>query len=445
MTITDDTTPNAGANMGLKGLHLSTTPTPAIPLPAPIAFLHKVRGPGQGWYGSAANVQEFALDLDAFVREELPRINNAIEAKNSTVEELMTRMRILVRTLQPDVPRLLATADREISTRILRRLGFIAASVERHAQAIGASPGDGLQAISGFTELLCAWSDIAGIAPMLDYQGYWIENRIAPLTFTGDAQEVVFNDLVNDTVDVVAEAMLPLNELRTGGRTFDDIKTAAEVNLQALKLVALYGRYRDLGRKTEAGAMVFSPAFFMRMRQYLLPFPVDGILREGPNATYTPSQARVDIALGLVDPEYLATLDARLMKMTAAHRDLVSSEIAMSSIADGLVAILGLPPTWPALEPMEIRSRAERHGAGLVDTMTALKHLAHAQIQLSNVHFGRIVTHLVKPSAALSKSEADAMPVKPTGGVGGNDVAHTRAIVDMRKTHPVFTVLLGAF
>jgi hypothetical protein len=66
------------------------------------------------------------------------------------------------------------------------------------------------------------------------------------------------------------------------------------------------------------------------------------------------------------------------------------------------------------------------------------------QIQLSNIHFGRIVTHLVKPSAALSESEADAMPVKPTG-VGGNDVAHTRAIVDMRKTHPVFSVLLAAF
>jgi hypothetical protein len=77
--------------------------------------------------------------------------------------------------------------------------------------------------------------------------------------------------------------------------------------------------------------------------------------------------------------------------------------------------------------------------------MTALKRLARAQIHLSNVHLGRISTHLTKPSAVLSVAQADAMPVKPTGGVGGNDIAHTREVVDMRKTHPVVTVLLAAF
>jgi hypothetical protein len=281
---------------------------------------------------------------------------------------------------------------------------------------------------------------------MLDYDGYWLKNRNAPLTFTGEREELVFNDLVNRTVDVVAGIMHSLNQLRTGALALDATGTAAEVDLQALNLVALYEAYRDLGRKTETGAMTFSPAFFMRMRQYLLPFPIDGIMREGPNATYAPNQARIDIALGLTTPDYRATLTARLTKMTAAHRELMTSEMAMPSIAEIIIANLKLTsPVWSMIEPTEVGRRARDRGPGFVETMTALKHLAHAQIQLSNVHFGRISTHLLKPSTALSQAEADAMPVKPTGGVGGNDVAHTRAIVDMRKAHPVVTILLAAF
>ncbi|MGJ4963374.1 hypothetical protein [Bradyrhizobium sp. HKCCYLRH3061] len=397
----------------------------------------------QHWTGPAANVQDFALILDWFVRDELPRINGAIEASTAAVAELVMAARILVRAQQHAIPH--ANADRELAAEITRRLGFIAASIERHAQAVKAPPGDGLLSVSGFTEALCAWAGAAGISPMLDYDGCWLRNRHAPLTFTGEREELVFNELVNRTVDVVAGIMRPLNDLRTGVVAFDDPATGTELNIQALRLLALYEAYRDLGRKNDAGTMIFSPAFFMRMRQYLLSFPIAGVVRDGPNATFSPNQARIDVAFGLTTRDYLDTLTTRLTKMTPAHRELMATEMAMPSIADAVKAILDLPLDWPTMEPAEIFGRARERGAIFVETMTELKRLLAAQIQLSNVHFGRISTHLTKPSAALTPAQADAMPVKPTGGVGGNDIAHTREIVNMRKTHPVVSVLFAAF
>ncbi|MBJ7402126.1 MAG: hypothetical protein JHD07_01990 [Bradyrhizobium sp.] len=392
---------------------------------------------------SAANVDDFALDLDRFVRSELPRINSAIEAGTATVADLMTATRVLVRAQQHAIPR--AYEDRQLAAEITRQLGFIAASIERHAQAVKAPPGDGLLSVSGFTEVLCAWAGAAGLSPMLDYDGYWLRNRHAPLTFTGEREELVFNELVNRTVDVAASIMRLLNDLRTGVVAFDNPGTVTELNIQALKLISLYEAYRDLGRKNDAGTMIFSPAFFMRMRQYLLSFPIAGVVHDGPNATFSPNQARIDVAFGISTRDYQGTLATRLPKMTPAHRELMVTEMALPSIADAVVAILDLPSDWPKMAPAEIFSQARERGATFVETMTALKRLLAAQIQLSNVHFGRISTHLTKPSAALTPAQADAMPVKPTGGVGGNDVAHTREIVDMRKTHPVVSVLFAAF
>jgi hypothetical protein len=414
-------------------------------MPAVAAVPYTVHEAERYWSGSTANVHDFALDLDGFVRNELPRINGAIEAGTATVAELMTATRVLVRAHQHAIRHLLTNADRQLAAEITRRLGFIAASIERHAQAVKAPPGEGLLSVSGFTEILCVWAGAAGISPMLDYDGYWLRNRHQPLTFTGEREELVFNALVNRTVDVAAGIMRVLNDLRTRVIAFDDSGTVTELNIQALKLIALYEAYRDLGRKNDTGVMIFSPAFFMRMRQYLLAFPIAGIVREGPNATYAPNQARVDVALGITTPSYLDTLTTRLTKMIPAHRELMTVEMSMPSIADAVVAILNLPSDWSTIEPAEVLRRARERGTIVVQTMTALKQLAHAQIQLSNVHLGRIVTHLTKPSAALSPAQADAMPVKPTGGVGGNNIAHTREIVDMRKTHPVITVLFAAF
>lgn len=398
------------------------------------------------WRGSTANVHEFALDLDAFVRDKLPSINRSIEGGSVGVDELMTQARVLISILQPALPQLLATADHRVAKDITRCFGLIAASIERHAQAVQANPGDGVQAVAGFTDVLCAWSKTAGVSPMLDYDAYWLTNRTNPLTFTGEREELVFNNLVNRTVDVVAEIMTLLNELRTGARECDAMGTAAEVDAQGRKLVSLYEAYRDLGRKDENGVMMFSPTFFMRMRQYLLSFPIDGVMREGPNATYSPNQTRIDIGLGMTTPDYLATITDRLTKMTPVHRAMIENEMSMPSITDVIINGLELKiPDCSLADPAEVRRRADARAAGFADTLSALKRLAQAQIQLSNVHFGRIVTHLVKPSSALSKTEAKAMPVKPTAGVGGNDLGHTRSIVDMRKAHPFVTTLLAAF
>lgn len=407
--------------------------------------LHEVQEAERFWAGSTANVFEWAHQLDDFVRHRLPRLNCAIEAKRAAVLDLMTEVRVMVRIAKPELAELLNTADARIASGITQRLGFVAASLERHAQAGKAAPGDGVLAVSGFTELLVAWAEKAGVSPMLDYDGYWLRNRDKPLTFTGEPEELVFNALVNRTVDVVDSILLPINELRNGTRALDAIDTAPEISLQALKLNALCESYRYLGHKTDSGP-AFTPAFFMRMRQYLLSFPIGGVLRDGPNATFAPNQARIDIALGICMPAYSATLIERLNKMTSAHRMLISAEMAMPSVAD-IVAreLMSDVADWTALDSGEIRSRAERRGANVVATMTALKQLTHAQIQLSNVHFGRIGTHLRKPSAKLTPAEADTMPVKSSGGVGGNDIAHTTAIVDMRKGHPVFTTLLSGF
>jgi hypothetical protein len=442
-TPTNVTTPTPGATTTTHPS--SSAPSQPSLVPATAVTLPSPQQTEQYRSESTANAHDFALDLDAFVRIELPRINGAIEAGTTTVVELMTEARAVVRALQTALPLLLAHADRQLAAEITRRLGFIAASIERHAQGVKAPPGDGLLAVSGFTEVLCALADAGGISPMLDYDGYWLRNRHAPLTFTGEREELVFNELVNRTVDVAAGVMRLLNDLRTGVIAFDAPSTVTEVNIQALKLITVHEAYRDLGRKNDAGTMNFSPAFFMRMRQYLLSFPVAGVLRDGPNATFSPNQARIDVAFGVTTPGYLDTLTARLTKMTPAHRELIAADLAMPSIADAVVAILDLSSDWPTMEPAEILRRAQQRGPIFVETMTALKRLLAAQTQLSNVHLGRILTHLTKPSAALTPMQTEKMPVKPTGGVGGNDIAHTREIVDMRKTHPVVSVLFAAF
>jgi len=228
----------------------------------------------------------------------------------------------------------------------------------------------------------------------------------------------------------------------------NDLGRAAVIVRQAAqKVVGLHGRYREyMLRDPKTGERNMTPEFFMaKFRQYLLPFPVGGVLREGPNATNTTGWPLLDFLVGTLDEQYKDTVSQRFRWMSEIDQERVRVEMHMPSLAERILDLLEISPEMlQAMTQQQIRAAAFGSGSEFMALFDAYQALAGAALRLSDIHISLIMNYLVRPSKTIDPATIAKCPVKPVTGVGGNNLEHTFRIAEMRRKHPIVRCLAAA-
>ena len=385
--------------------------------------------------------------LQMWVYQQLPTLNTAIESDTATLEDLLAVLQPLLRDFSAAVEPALPWTSRDQARALLQVLGFCVSAVEKHSQEQHHPPGTGLARLPGIAELLVRLGATAQHPPRDSHYTYWLQNAgPAPFTFTGDPQEVVFNQAVNHTHTLhtlSANALRPLcgGDIDVTRSTAHDALYYAAGNMLTIRQRFLYfmAYLDDVNRRA------MEPLFFMtRMRTYLPTYPIGGVVWHGVNAANLAAQIQVDFLIGTVDEDYHYTVADRFRYLTMEDHRAVQDDMALPSLADRILDQLGLTrDTLAALPPTGLAARIAQMPEELRDGIAAYKVLVKAAAQLTATHWMLIQNYLVKASKDLTSAQRDRLPVKPDEGTGKASHEQTRRIMEMRRAHPLVSKLIA--
>ncbi len=385
------------------------------------------------------------VQLEEWVRKDMPKINNAIERQEIQPQALIDAFRPwskkILQELEP------ATLSRDQARHAIQLIGFGIGSAERHFQSLHIPAGAALAQCTGIEDITSHLAMIAAHPPRDTHYTYWLWNNRSPLTFTDDPQEVFFNRAVNHTHELhtassdlirqICESEVSI--LSTDARKI--IQTAAENNM------TLHEHFRSfMTKEPESGHRAVEPRFFMtRMRTYLPSYPIKGTDWNGVNAANLSAQMQIDYLIGTTMDDYEKTVRARFKYMTDEDRTNLEYDMALPSLFDIFLHQMSI--TRNELSVLNVETLA---GLIAVQSTTFRQNLAsymdlvYACGRLTSIHWALIQNYLVKASANLSSEDRARLPVSPDRGTGGKTHEETETIMRMRKHHPLITKLMDA-
>jgi hypothetical protein len=420
-----------------------------LPLTAVRAASARQRAP------ESSGFEEDVERLADFNRTKLREWNERIQREPSSLTGFETETLALVDW--PQLRQVLArpTIDRDLARELMKQLGFVLASLNRHLLVRGAHVGS--QAESAFAEMfrqgrgvdiaefLGRLASHAKHPPYKSYWSYWMGNPEG-LAFTNDPGEQYFRFAVNETNRRFALASELLRPIQTGDVGFSDASAVALIDCAVREIEPLRNIYNFRLENVETGQPRLTADFFMKiMRGYLAPVLLEETKIEGPNATYSPGWPRVDFAVGNRSLFYVNTVQSRYRWMLPEHRIVLDQALDMPSVADRLVGTLELEPSAPhGMEAAQLRDAIVGRSPALASA--ALRYAAFVLLfnMISSTHISMIRNFLTKPAQQLSEAELARIVPRPDTGVGGNPLKETDAILRMRRTHPFNSKLIDA-
>jgi hypothetical protein len=386
----------------------------------------------------ASDVASLEIRLRSFVRHRLPALNASVEVGEAAVADYLATVSPLLRDAVKVLTPSLTAVSRDDARRHIQLIGFLASSLERHFQAAQTEAGKGLETIPGLGRLLVALGAIARHPPRDSHYSYWLWNRdAAPLTFTGDAQEDLFNRAVNDTNHFHGDSCATLRPICAGDVDIASSDAADRLGLAASNTHSLFVTWGLFTARNEAGGVGMTPQFFAtRMRTYLPTYPVVGTEWGGVNAAHEVTQMAVDWLIGTVEPFYAGVIEKRLRYLTDEDRASLARDMAMPSVVFRMVERLNLTQSdVAAADPVGLADAIARQGERFVASVAAYSKLFTEVGRLTSRHWALIINFLVKPMAQLTPEQFAKLPVKPNQGTGGASHGETERIMIMRKQH----------
>lgn len=385
-------------------------------------------------------------EFDNALRGKLQIYNNSLDAGGVGFE---TMAREFASLLRPDrIAQFLDVSAHspEPASRLLQRVGFLVSSLERHSQGAGGMPGAALNQFPGLASRLAQLGAAAGRPPRDDHYSYWVWNASSPITFTGSKAELAFNHAVNQTEWLATAAADMSIDLRIGALEFSnpdasDALVSAAANADQLRHV-----FAMLNKPQEGEQeAIINPRSFSQFRNYLLSYPIEGVMYPGPNAAYVAGFSRLDISIGAYEPGLPEIVHMRLKHMNKHDSVLVRRELTLPTLADLAARKLGLTATAAAtLSAQELAARLSALDKNALETFRAFNRLVVAFKAASAVHWGSIRRNLVLADKKLSADEIARLPVKPNVGVSGTHLDATRKLNDARQEHWTATTLSKA-
>jgi hypothetical protein len=388
----------------------------------------------------------FVRELRTFLDGPLQQLNDGIEAGKTTIGDFLATWAAAGKQMLKVIPLIPHMGERQ-GRELLRRLAFVASSIEFHVQRAGDAPGTGLAKLAGMEDALIGLGRAGHHAPRDSHDTLWRWNTGPDrIRFTGDAQENVFAHGVIETDRLHTDSCAAISPVCWGTEKLASAQTVeclrrAEANTRRLcdAYVAFRSPREDWSLK---------PAFFMkRLRTYLLPYPVGGTTYTGPNAANIASQLSLDFLTGFGDRAYYERWATERMK----HMTIEDAfQVEMDALqAEPLAAVvlreLGLADElFAMLDDYQIAAHIVGQSHDVRSAVTAFACFAREQIRLSGIHWSLIKSHLIKPGQELSAEEAARMTVKHNAGTGQTGHEDTYGIFKMRHDHPVISKLVRA-
>jgi hypothetical protein len=386
-------------------------------------------------------------DLRGKVSTCLPALNRAVEAGSVSPQEAAE---VVGGWLLPTIASLgdaAASLPQPLARELLQLVAFLVSSAERHFQAAGEPPGSGLSHLEGAESLLMQLSGAGAHQPKDSANTYWIWNTEEPiLTFTGDPQEIFFHHAVVTTDRLLTDACNTLRPIRDGNPAL----CSAE-GISALATATQYLRdLRDLYRafnvvNTSTGMRPIEPEFFaVRMRSYLVSYPIGGQVWKGVNAGNLASAIAADYIIGTVTEDYEErVVDRRWPNIVVEDQVALTADMAKPSVFHGVLSVIELLPH--ELDKMDEGSLSKHLAQLSSEQLAVAAHyadLAEAHGKQAATHYGLIINFLERFAEGLSEEEQRRMPVRPNAGTGGMPHEETRLIMEMRRNHPVIGKLV---
>jgi hypothetical protein len=388
----------------------------------------------------------FIRELRTFLDGPLQKLNDGIEAGKATIGDFLAtwapagKQMLKVIAL---IPHMGEPQGREL----LRRLAFVASSIEYHVQREGDTPGTGLGKLSGMEDALIGLGRAGHHAPRDSHDTLWRWNTGPDrIRFTGDVQENVFAHGVIETDRLHTDSCAAIRPVCWGTDKLATAQTVESLRRAEGNTRRLCDAYVAFRSPREDWSL--KPAFFMkRLRTYLLPYPVGGKTLTGPNAANIASQLSLDFLTGFGDRAYydrwaaermkhMTIEDAFQVEMDALQAEPLAAVVLRElDLADELFAIL---------DDYQVAAHIVGQSHDVRSAVTAFARFAREQIRLSGIHWSLIKSHLIKPGQELSAEEAARMPVKHNAGTGQTGHEDTYGIFKMRHDHPVISKLVRA-
>jgi len=395
-----------------------------------------------------------------FVRERLPDLNGRTESGQD--------LRVITRLARKEVKRLrTATHDthgglerlgQREARHALQLLDFIVGSIERHHQSAGHGAGSGLGSLPGAEQLMLDLGRAAQHPPKGSAYTRWVWND-DELSFTGDEQEHLFDDVVRATHDLLESAGGALRRVVHGEARLSSRSGWDALEYAANRVQRCHEEYKRLkARKSgDDNAPAFSPRFFAtRMRLYLPTYAIAGTVWDGVSAANLTAFWSVDFLIGCVSGArdysvggarhgtYADLVTHKAVNVPREEQVLLSADMEAGSVLDHILREL-------ALNPRDLPNHDEAHLArllamrpALLNALPAFERMMAAWGSLSGYHLALIKSHLTKVAEGLSPEELESLGVPPDRGSGGLDLSEVRAITMMRQRHPVLRPLLAA-
>lgn len=385
-------------------------------------------------------------DFEDWTRVTVPSMNNAIEAGKKDVEEFVSALRPWFRHMRMNLLPIFYRQDCNVARKLIQLIGFNISSIERHYQAQGCEPGTGLGRLPGIEDVLGRLSRIAHHPPRDSHYTYWLWNDgNNPLTFTGESQEVFFHYAVTQTDQLHSETCRLLRPICRGEQPLSSPESVTSLRMAEHNMLNLWQIFRSFMAKSETtNQKNMEPWFFMtRMRTYLPAYPVNGVEWGGVNAANLASQMQADYLIGTVNDEYAAIVKDRVRYLTKEDKQALEADMSLPSIAQMLLVDMNITARdVEVCSNQELACHVTNQPVIVREAFAAYAGLIKAVSHLTAIHWALIQNYLVKPSGQLTEGERQQLAVKPDAGTGGKTHEETKAIMEMRRRHPIIGKLI---
>jgi len=371
--------------------------------------------------------------VERWIRHELPLLNRSAEA-HGEVQFLMKSCEIRIDAI--------AHAARDVrdpddALKLLQLLAFAVSSVERHLQAAGAAPGDGVHALR-VTPMLLRLSEIAGHAPRDSQYTYWLRNQgDTPLTFTGSCEETMFIRVMNEMHHLQSVSVGMLRPLCNG-----DVPITSRMSVEAIEFAAanhdrltmlLYSMLHPAERRRSA---IRFEMFAMHLGTYLSDYPVGMQTYLGPDPSTMPAAIEMDLVVG-PRTGYAEDVRQRMPLFMRDDRERLEGAMKQRSLAIRIAEAAGLTEQDLLTLPAD---RIADHIALQPWLLGALKSFAHlaSAVATSGSYFS-VVRNLFQPATspfrdALTGARTLAQPI---------DFDTLPQVVAFERNHPAVERLVA--
>jgi len=382
--------------------------------------------------------EEYFVNFEIWLKTSMPELNMQILAKEAKHDMLWDQIQHLVDTF-PALEQLTYTQK----VRAIQYFGFAISSMERHAQDRGFPAGHHLASINGAESLLLALGEQTGYPPRDTLYTFATMNRKNMITFSGDAQEELFIDVLNQSGDLVKLAGDLIRPVTRGQMQIDDDQSVgllmrAERALEGARKQFL--RYMEVV-DVETGRFALSIPFFRDvLRQFTCDWVLGGEAWTGASAADAVEFKKLDYLIGTVDDHFRQYVFDRMKYLPPHQKVEMVDDMQHPSLLDVVMKSLGLfRQELVALSEAELIERLRGLSERCLEFVKQYVKLAGMNGRLSATHWSLMANYLMKPTEAgmgTGLKERD----RGTAHITFEEIV---AIRDMRRLNPYVKKLSG--